>query len=156
MLADDTFRPKLQETIAALEEWAKQVGPYAQVHRSEDGTNWRIKLVPPVRTACPCELILRRDQQFDVAIGPETYEDLPIGSLGLFLPLLQAVVAGNVVTRRWVSSTTGLEYSVETVVNLPDGTTWRGERRNPLAPEPFELNLECHARYYVPYFRRAQ
>jgi hypothetical protein len=153
MLADDIFRPKLQETITAVEEWAKRIGPYAQVERSADGTNWRIRLVPPVGNACPCELILRRNQRFDLAIGEENYQDLPIGSLAVFLPLLQAVVAGNVITRHWVSSTTGLEYNVETIINLPDGTSWRGERRNPSAPEPVELNVECNARHYVPYFR---
>jgi hypothetical protein len=153
MLADDIFRPRLQESIAALEEWAKQIGPYAQVERSEDGTNWRIRLVPPVCNACPCELILRRDQRFDISLGEETYEDVPIGSLDLFLPLLQAVVAGNVVTRRWVSSTTGLEYNVETIVMLPDGASWSADRRSPLAPQPLEINLECDARHYVPYFR---
>jgi hypothetical protein len=151
MLADDIFRPKLQETIAALEEWAKQIGPFARVERS--ATNWRIKVVPPVPNACPCELILRRDQQFDLVISEETYEDLPIRDLALFLPLLQAVVAGNVTTRRWISSATGLEYQVETVAPLPDGTSWRGERRNALAPDPSEINLECEARHYVPYFR---
>jgi hypothetical protein len=149
----DTFRHTLQETISALEEWAQQMGPAAQVERSTDETNWRLRLLPPVRNACACELILRRDQRFDITIGEESYQGLPIASPSLFLPLLQAVAAGDVVTRHWVSSTTGLEYSVETVVSLPDGSTWRGERRNPLAPEPFEPNLECEAHYYVPYFR---
>ena len=151
LLADDVFRPKLQETIAALEKWAKQIGQFAQVERSE--TNWRIKLEPPVPNACPCELILRRDQRFDLVIGEETYEDHPVRNLGLFLPMLQAVVAGNVSTRRWISSATGLEYQVETVVPLPDGTSWRAERRNALAPDPPEINLECETRQYVPYFR---
>jgi hypothetical protein len=154
MLANDNFRQNLQEAISALEEWAKQLGPSAHVERSKDDTNWRMRLVPPVRNACPCQLILRPDQRFDITIGGETYESLPIASPSLFLPLLQAVVAGNVVMRHWVSSTTGLEYSVETLVSLPDGTSWRGERRNPLAPEPFELNLECESHHYLPYFRR--
>jgi hypothetical protein len=113
-----------------------------------------MRLIPPIRNACPCELVLRRDQKFDIRIGEEAYEGLPIASPSLFLPLLQAVVAGNVVTRHWVSSTTGLAYSVETLVNLPDGTSWRGERRNPSAPEPSELNLECENHHYLPYFRR--
>jgi hypothetical protein len=152
MLADDIFRPKLEETIAALEEWAKQMGQFAQVERSE--TNWRIKVLPPIPNACPCELILRRDQRFELAIGEETYEDHPVRNLDLFLPMLQAVVAGNVSTRRWISSATGLEYQVETVVSLPDGTSWRADRRNPLAPHPPEINLECEARQYLPYFRR--
>jgi hypothetical protein len=151
LLADDVFRTKLGETTAALEGWAKKMGPFAQVERSE--TNWRIKLVPPVPNACPCELILRRDQRFDLAIGEETYEDFPVRDLDLFLPLLEAVVAGNVSTKRWVSSATGLEYQVETVVPLPDGTSWRADRRNPLAPDPPEINLECEGRQYVPYFR---
>jgi hypothetical protein len=154
MLADDVFGPKLFETIAALDAWAKEITPVAQVERSETESNWRIRVAPTVPNACPCELVLRRDQRFDLAIGGETYEDLPIRDLAQYLPLLQAVAAGNVVTRRWISSATELEYKVETIVRLPDGTSWRAERANPLAPETDESNLECRDRHYLPYIRR--
>jgi hypothetical protein len=155
MLADDIYRPKLQQTIAALEEWAKQIAPVARVERSDSEANWRMRVVPTAANACPCELILWRDQRFDIAIGEESYEDLAVPDLAIFLPLLQAVAAGNVITRRWISSATGLEHKVETIVRLPDGTSWRAERTNPLAPQIDEIALECQDRHYVPYFRRS-
>ncbi len=68
------------------------------------------------------------DQRYDIAVGDESYESLPIESFDVFLPFAEAIAEGNVVQRRWISRLTGLERSVETLVTLAGGGIWREAR----------------------------
>jgi hypothetical protein len=159
MLSDDVFRAKRTVTIAELSAWTGFVADVAHVEMGEIGDAWRIALTPHIRTACPVELLLRDDQRYDVRIAGETYEDRPIASLEMFLPVLQAIVDGRVVTRETYSALTGSLRDVETIVRLPDGTVFHQRKQNgadQLAGQPPANGapiIEVRDRHYVPYHR---
>lgn len=154
MLPDDVFRSRMQTTITALQYWAPSIADAAQVEETETGSFWKITVTPGLPNACPFELIVHFDQRYDLAIGSETYEGLPIESFDMFLPFVEAVADGNVVQRRRLSRLTGLERSVETLVTLANGSTWRevrGERQ--MVPSLDDDGTELRERRYLPYRR---
>ncbi|MEQ1712977.1 MAG: hypothetical protein ABL908_16460, partial [Hyphomicrobium sp.] len=127
MLSDDVYKTRLRETTAAIELWLSDLRPVAAIETARDEASWRVSVHPNVPDACPFELVLRADQQFDIAIGPETYEDLPVGSLDQMLPLLRAIADGGVITRYWTTAATGTLAKVETIVGAA-ASAWRQER----------------------------
>lgn len=154
MLPDDVFRARLQSTITALKYWAPSIADAAKVEETETGNFWKIAVSPGLANACSFELIMHFDQHYDLAIGDETYEGLPIDSFDLFLPFVEAVADGNVVQRHRVSRLTGLERSVETLVTLANGATWRetrGDARG--APSLEDDGTELRERRFLPYRR---
>jgi len=154
MLPDDVFRARLQTTITALKYWAPSIADAARIEETESGNYWKITVVPRLANACSFELILHFDQRYDLAIGEEAYEGLPIESFDLFLSFVEAVAAGNVVQRHWVSRLTGLERSVETIVTLAGGGIWheaRGDARG--LPSLEDDGTELRERRFLPYQR---
>lgn len=153
MSSDDTFRKQLQHVISALESWAKEIKPWADVELGPVGNAWRISAVPHVETACPFEIILRPDRKFDMTVAGETYEDLPLDVLTDIPQIVRAIANGRILIRHWVSWVTGLEYSVETVVDLAGSNEGRFERRNPEAPPIEDAELEARLESFPPYRR---
>lgn len=153
MLSDDIFRNQLHATANAIERWLTHYERAAVVEVSSDAASWRVNIKPHAANACPVELILRIDQCCDLMIGAETYEELPIGDLGLFPKLLQSVADGGVVTRTSSSSTTGVVCRVETIVDLGDGSAWTGVRQPSHNPMAAANDLILRDRHYVAYAR---
>jgi hypothetical protein len=154
MLPDDVFRSRLQTTITALRYWAPAIADAARVEEVETGSFWKIAVAPFTANACPFEIILHFDQRYDVAVGEETYEGLPIEGFDHFMPFVEAIAAGSVVQRRWVSRLTGLERSVETLVMLANGGLWRESRGAYQSKPPLEDDgSELIERRYLPYRR---
>lgn len=153
MLPPDVYRTQLDHTIAALKAWMGFITTVASVEISGDLEAWRLAIHPSMRQACPLELMLRGDQHYDLLIGPETYEDKPVINLDIFIPIIEAVTEGHVITRHWRSAGTTLERSVETIVGSPRAVIWRAERLTPLATliDPEECVSDDH--YYLPYRR---
>ncbi len=150
MLSDDTYRSRLAVAIAELRYWVPSISDAAEIEETETSAFWRLAVTPKLPQACPFELILRADQLHDILIAGESYENRPIGSLDIFLPLAQAITDGAVVQRRWFSSATGRPLSIETLVSLPGGATWReGER----PPREQELAVEFRDRHFLAYRR---
>jgi hypothetical protein len=154
MLPDDVFRSRLQSTITALCYWAPSIADAAHVEEAETGTYWKINVAPTLAQACAFQLILHFDQRYDLAIGEETYESLPLGSLEIFVPFVEAIADGDVVQRRWISRLTGLERSVETLVTMGGGGIWREARGEPhLMPSLEDDGTELRERRFLPYRR---
>ncbi len=156
MLPDDLFRSRLQTTITALKYWAPSIADAARIEESETGNYWKIAVTPFLAKACPFELILHFDQHYDVAVGEESYESLPIESFDIFLPFVEAIADGRVVQRVWVSHLTGLERSVETLVMLADGGIWREARGTTLGtglPSLDDDGTELREKRFLPYRR---
>lgn len=152
MLADDAFRAQLRRTLMQLRSWAGTLRDAARVEESEADTFFRLGVTPVADTACAFELILHQDQHFDLAVGPEVYERIPIEDLALFPPLAEAIADGRVTTRTWVSRNTGAVRSVETIIHLPDDLQWRHERLNqPLAAAIGVEECEAQDHQYAPY-----
>jgi hypothetical protein len=154
MLPDDLFRSRLQTTITALKYWAPSIADSARVEENETGNYWKLSVVPRLANACPLEIILHFDQRYDLAVGGETYESLPIESFDIFMPFVEAVADGRVVQRRWVSRLTGLERSVETLVTLAGGGIWRETRGTSTPLPPLDDDgTELKEKSFLPYRR---
>jgi hypothetical protein len=128
MLSDDVFRSRLETTIASLRYWVPQVADAARIEDSEIAGAWKLAVTPRTEGACAFELLLCESQKFDLMLAGETYEDRPIESLSLFLPLVEAISEGRVIQRRTSSVLTGILYEVESTVLLGDGALWRDHR----------------------------
>jgi hypothetical protein len=148
MLAHDVYQRAYDAATGDLEAWAATQLDVAIVDLEHGADFWRLRLAPHAVNACPVELILHRHQRADLTIGPETYEDRPIGDFAVYRKLLEAIAAGNVVIERWESAATGAVEKVETIVRLGGGGTWR-DRRD-LAPVRDALKV---AQYFVKYRR---
>jgi hypothetical protein len=154
MLPDDVFRSQLQTTITVLKYWAPSVADTARVDETETGNYWKMAVAPRLAHACPFEIILHFDQRYDLAIGAETYESLPIESFDVFLPFVEAIAKGDVVQRQWISRLTGLERSVETIVTLASGGIWREARGEVHGmPSLDDDGTELRERRFLPYRR---
>jgi hypothetical protein len=155
MLSDDVFKTRLRVAIGELEVWLATLAPLARVDLDQDEASWRATLVPNAPEACPFELVLRIDQQFDMAVGPETYEDQPIAELAAFQPLLQAIASGRVVTSAWTTAATGTRIRVRTEIAPIDRPLWARSRELLPAAALREPELIRHDRHYAPYARGA-
>lgn len=156
MLSDDVYITRFRATVASLEAWLQTFGHVAHTEIGRDEASWRMTLTPNVAGACPCELMLRVDQCFDLMVGHELYEDQPIEALEAFQPLLAAIVEGRVVTRTLSTIATGMPVKVQTIVS-PDGNSpWTGSWALALpgvTDNPDQLVQRDQ--HYLPYARGA-
>jgi hypothetical protein len=154
MQSDDVFLTNFRATVSGLEAWAAGLAAVAAIETESDESCWRVACVPHAAQACPFELMLRRDQRFDLTVGPETYEDQPIASLDMFQPLLAAIVAGRVVTSVWSTAGTGLRTGLETRIMPLAGAPWSASHALNARPQiAGEIQRRDH--HYVPYARGA-
>lgn len=153
MLPEDAYNAKLQQTIASLEAWVGFVADVARVSEKHDDSGWRLSLLPRSVRACPIEIVLRPDQHYDLTIAGVTYQNRPIASFDMFLPLVEAVAEGNVLTRRAYSSVTGLAQGVSTVVTLADGRVLEEVRSSEVGIAGPEGPTEMRDTHYLPYRR---
>lgn len=151
MLSDDVFRSRLQATIASLRYWVPTIADCARTLERETADFWRLAVTPAVEGACAFELMLHPSQRYDLAVAGETYEDRPVESLDLFLPLVEALVEGRVVQRRKTSLATGVTHDVETIVSLAPGKEWRDHRHR--ADTPADTDVVFDDRHFLPYRR---
>lgn len=154
MSPDDAFLARLQATIASLRYWVPTIADTAHVEELDTPESWKLAATPKVSAACPFELLLRGDQHYDILIAGEAFEDLPIESLDMFVPLVEAIAAGRVVQRIGSSAATGTDYWIETVVGLDAGEPWR--QRRALAALPAGAasdDLIVTERHFLPYRR---
>jgi hypothetical protein len=87
-------------------------------------------------------------------VADEVYEGRTVTSLDFFLPLVEAIVAGRVIQRRWVSSFTGAVRAVETIIDLGDGKELRdGHGNEALATVGSLDSIERHDHHFLPYRR---
>ena len=151
MLATDAYLAKLEQTIASLKAWTGFIADVASVETSDGASSWRLVIRPKAPQACPVELLLRHDQLYDIAGASEVYEDQPADDLELFLPLLEAVAEGRVVTRTEQSKATGAVYAVETRIAAAAGRTWVRRRELPAARLADPEQTVFADRHYTPY-----
>jgi hypothetical protein len=151
-MTDDVFRHGLQATIEGLRYWVPSVHDLARIAEEDTPSFWRLDVRPGVAGACPFELVLHADGRYDAIVAGEAYQDRPMTSLGMFLPWAQAITDGRVVQRRWVSSSTGALWSVDTLVTLDGGTVWRNGELT-ASVKPSAAACEAHDRHFLPYRR---
>jgi len=153
MISDDVFRSRLETTIASLRYWVPQIADCARIEESQGPGFWKIKVTPATAGACPFELMLRTSQVYHIVIGRETYEDLPVETMDLFLPLVEAIADGRLIERRLVSMATGQVAETTTIVDLGRGKEWRASRRAK-AFKDLDLGASLHNdHHFLPYHR---
>lgn len=151
MLPEDTFRRAFEAATADLTRFAEAQREAAAVEHEMAPGFWRLAMRPLAVNACPVELLLHRGQTRDLAIASELYEATPVGDLALLRQMLEAIVAGRVVTRTWSSGLTGAAVACETIVTLAGGLVW--------SPVPAAIadvtggTLTKRDRHYVGYRR---
>lgn len=151
MLATDAYLAKLEQTIASLKAWTGFIADVAAIETGEGSSSWRLVIRPKAPQACPVELLLRHDQLYDIAVASEVYEDQPADDLELFLPLLEAIAEGRVVTRTEQSRVTGAVYAVETRIATAAGKSWVRRRALPAARLADPEQTIFTDRHYTPY-----
>jgi hypothetical protein len=156
MLSDDVFKYRLQATVDLLGHWLSGFAEVATLERAHDNASWRISVRPHLAEACPFELVLRTDQRFDLGIGPETYEDEPVTSLGLFQPVLAAIIDGRVITRSWRTAATDTLARIETIVSDAEhNVLWQRSRSVVPADRLRQSDFVVYDHCYAPYVRGA-
>jgi hypothetical protein len=151
MQPTDTFARVYDAAIVDLEAWAAAHRSVARIHCERSPSYWHVEVRPLAANACAAELILHRSQRCDLIVGAETYENQEIGDPRRWRHVLDAIVAGDVIVRRWVTTATAAVAKIETVVSLADGTEWRGERTLVALPDAATERRDQHV---LPYQRR--
>ncbi len=150
MQPNDVFERSYVKTIAELETAMRALADVAAIDHETTRGFWRGRVDPHAINACRFEVILYRAQMFDITLGLETYEARKVESLAVFMPILQALAKGHVITRRWSSTVTGAPVLVETLVTLADGAIWQD--RHELLPVASE-RLEKRDMHFVAFSR---
>ena len=144
----DDYRPSaFDATIAEVRYWAPTITDVARVTEQDEGDGWTISILPHASGACPVAVTLKPTGRLDLVIAGERYEDVVLNSPNQVVPLLERIVGGDVVQRRWVSRATGAHLGVETLVRLGDGLLLSD------GPPPAG-GAERRDRHFLPYRRR--
>jgi len=150
----DAYLARLQATIASLRYWVPTVADVVRHEEFDSPDYWKLAITPNIATACPLELLLRADEHYDISVAGEYYEDLPIHSLDMLVPLVEAIAMGHVVQRVTTSARTGVKQRVETVVTLGNGEIWRQHRElTPPSPHTEPDEMLVTVRHFLPYRR---
>jgi hypothetical protein len=128
MLPDDVFRERLEQTLIDLENWADEMRDCADIEISASGQYWRMSVRPHFPNTCPFELLIHRDQTFDLALAGERYEKKPIERFDLFLKLVKAISAGQVDRIETRNTLTGVLIAITMRVEIAEGWDWLGHR----------------------------
>ncbi|NJO24018.1 MAG: hypothetical protein HC868_15205 [Sphingomonadales bacterium] len=155
MLQDDAFRAGLRSAIGQIKANLARLASVARIDETETNLYWRIAVEPHAENACSFELIVHLERQsFDIVIGPESYESCSIDGAALLPAMVEAIVNGDVTTRRWYSANTGAPHSVDTIVHLPDGSDWQRSRlEGPAAHAIPPASRLSDDHCYAPYAR---
>jgi len=153
MIPDDVYRSRLQATIEELRYWIPSIADWARIEPSEAPASWKLSVEPRTAGAAPFELLLRTDRHYDLSVAGETFEDQPIDTLDLFLPLVSAISDGRIIQRRRLARFTGAPLSVETRIALGDGSVWSRLRTLSAGTAMRPEEIEIRDRHFLPYRR---
>ena len=151
MQPNDVFERAYVKTVAELEAAMARLSHVAVTDHETARDFWRGRIDPHAANACPFEVILYRAQTFDMTVGPETYEARKIDSLDVFVPILEALSHGRIITRRWSSAVSGAPVRVETLVTLPGDVIWQDHRQ--IAAFAADAQIERRDCHFVAYER---
>jgi hypothetical protein len=126
MLPDDVFRERLEQTLIELEAWAAEMRDCADIEISASEKYWRMSVQPHFPNACPFELLIHRNQTFDLALGGQHFENKPIERFDLFLKLVKAISAGRVDRIETRNTLTGVLIAIAMRVEITEGWDWLG------------------------------
>ncbi len=149
----DVFNREYDATTAALDVWAATLADVASIEREKTPTYWRLSMRPSEPNACAVELMLSRNQTYDLELANVALTNEPVLDFSLFRQLLDAIVGGSVISRSWSAQATGTELMREAVVPLADGHDWLIRRILHAGTAPTELSALASDHVFLPYRR---
>jgi hypothetical protein len=148
------FRREFEGATGQLTTWAEHQRDAADVEFERSHDFWRLKLTPHVANACLIELILHRaTQSYDLQIGSESWEGLRITALDAFQPILEAIVAGFVVTRSFHAVSSHALLRVETTIESSRGAAVCLDRTTVMGQRLCGPEMIIRDRHWLPYRR---
>lgn len=159
MLPQDQFNRRFDDLVASLSAWSDALRDTAELMTEVTQTYWRLRLDPQAAGACPVEIILHRNQTYDMMIGQESYEGLPLDAIETVQQVVAAIARGEVMTRITRSAATDQPIGVSTVVGHEESPLFERTRSvthplSPAAPRNVAVSdAVTHRRHYTPYRR---
>lgn len=153
MQPQDVYNRQFAATTAALDQWIATIQDVAAIDHERTVDYWRVQIRPYQANACPVELMISRNQTFDIDIGSESLTKQPARDLRQLELLLRAVADGNVVLRTWSAQATGAELTREMRAHLEDGREWTMRRLLHAASAATEISAVARDRIFVAYSR---
>lgn len=151
MQSQDHFDRQFDDLVAAFEAWAERLRGVAEVSAERSSAFWRLRAEPHLQAACPVELIVHRNQTYDIMIGAEAYEGLTLESPDALLPLLDAVADGRACTTMRRSAATDTLLEIETILMPTSAPIWRRSRN--ILTYAGGCEAVTTTRHYPPYRR---
>ena len=153
MAIDDLFQRRLRDIAARFHNWSLAHQANAQfVHEDANGY-WRFAGTPVPPNACAFEILIHPNNKVDFLIADQTYEERSLEPLEQILPLVEAIAAGQVLTRSWSSSNTGMLQRIETIITLDGVAPWCEARDITATINQTAAPRQKRDRHYVPYTR---
>lgn len=149
----DVFNRGYDTTIAGLDEWVATLADVAIIECERTPTYWRLSMRPSDSNACAIELMLSRNQTYDLELATVALTNEPLLDFSLFRQLLDAIVGGRVISRSWSAQATGTELMREAVVPLADGHDLLIRRILHAGTAPTELSALASDHVFLPYRR---
>ena len=153
MQPQDVYNRAFDTTTASLDKWIDTIRDVASVEGERTDSYWRSRIRPFETNTCPIELMISRDQTFDLDIWTESVVRQPVSDLPFFQSLLQATADGDVVCRAWLAHATGHELQREIVAKLAGGQEWSIRRRVSAGIAATELSAVARDRVFLAYRR---
>ena len=153
MLPEDVFNRGFDAIVERLNQDFDALKDVATVEREQAATFWRARVQPHARNACGMELVLHRNQRFDLVVGDETAEGQVIAAFDFFPKLVAALSLGQVVCRTLSAPSTGTPLVRETRVTLDDGTLWSIRRTLVACSSETEREALQADKHFAPYAR---
>ncbi len=153
MQPQDVYNRQYEATTAALDRWLTTITDVAAIDKERTADYWRVQIRPFQLNACPVELMISRNQTFDIDIGSESLTRQPVKDLTLLQGLLLAVASGNLILRTWSAQATGAELTREIRAHLEDGREWSMRRLLHAGSAATELSAVARDRVFVAYRR---
>lgn len=153
MQPPDVYNRAFDATTASLSSWIETIKDVADVEQEHAAGYWRVRIRPQQPNTCAAELMLSRDQMFDLDLGSESLVAQPVTDFSLFQQVLEAAAQGHAVCRTWSASATGCALTREIIVHLADGREWSMRRLVFAGTAATELSAVASDRIFVAYRR---
>lgn len=153
MQPQDVYNRGYDATITALNRWIATLSDVAAIECEQTAGYWRVRICPFERNACAAELMVSRQQTFDLEVANEGMLGEQVADFSLFQPLLEAIARGNAVCRTWSAMATGSDLMREVIVKMADGREWSMSRIVTAGTAATELSAVANDRVFVAYRR---
>ena len=154
MQPDDVFNRGFEAVTVTLEAQLAALKDAAKIDVERAPSFWRGRASPFVDTACGIEIVLHRNQRYDLAVGRDVSEGQVITSLDFFPALLAAAAQGDIVERTLVSATTRTPVVRTYLARLPGGPVPLTRHVLLALPHASETDAIAVDRHFAPYERR--